>query len=411
MDKKLKDIDKSVGQTQREVGNYKEQVKDALSETNLWAESIGGAVDQTGILNEILSKITVLISFLTKLQEKYTEETKESTQAQVSNEVATKKQSRSLGRLLKRIVSVTAAQKLFNIALKASPLGLVILALGSIAAGLSRTQEGLDRVRGLTLSFGADGIIAELSDRLIKLGPALFAVGKIITSPLRLIFNLLQSLGNAFELLGLKIEKAFTFFEDTTQLEKQIDKLSTRLGENLDEALSAVTDLPSDIATATSGFTDFFDGLIDSISSIVDRATPLGKILNDLEFQIAKSTKAQAKYNAEAEKLEAIEADATASLNDRRNAIIKAANASAKASKEAVKQAQLELEIFEKTNAFNQQGLEDTNEIKSKRIALENALLQAENEAFLKSKEINNKKATTGARLNRAKVRYYYRRF
>jgi chromosome segregation ATPase len=91
LDEKLKAVDKSVGQTQRSVGNYKDQVKEALAETDLFGASMGFASEQSGAFGTIISQLQVVIGILSKMFNKNTAEVTGNTVAQEVNTTATKK--------------------------------------------------------------------------------------------------------------------------------------------------------------------------------------------------------------------------------------------------------------------------------------------------------------------------------
>ena len=145
LDAKLKDIDKSVGQTGRQVGNYKDQVKEALEETGAFNSGLADSVDQSGILGDVLAKLTAIISILTKAKDVDSDQTKVNIATTELYEKATNGATRSQ-RLFARAQLLSAkSTRILSKALKASGIGLIIGALTGLVAFLTKTQEGLIR--------------------------------------------------------------------------------------------------------------------------------------------------------------------------------------------------------------------------------------------------------------------------
>ena len=191
LDTKLKAVDKSVGQTQRSVGNYKDQVKEALEETGAFTESMVGAIDTSGALSGVMGKLGTIIELLRKAQDKL----KDSVQAEtVATEVQDKvtKKATFTQRLFSKATLVTAkAMKVLKAGLLASGIGIIVLLLGTLLATLTKTQAGLNGLDGAIRSFGA--IMEVVVGRLITFGKGLG--------------NIFSVLADKFTLLGLKFDK------------------------------------------------------------------------------------------------------------------------------------------------------------------------------------------------------------
>jgi len=121
----LKKTEKSVGDTRREVGNYKDQTKEALAESGLFAT-------QQGILSKAMatSKAVILL--------------------------------------------VAGAFKTLRGAIIATGIGALIVALGTLAAYFTRTEEGANKVK--VVLAGIRGAIDVLLDRLTNFGEGLASI-------------------------------------------------------------------------------------------------------------------------------------------------------------------------------------------------------------------------------------------
>ena len=117
------------GKTSLKVGNYKESIKEALTETGLFPGALGQ------VANQLKAVQTALVS---------------STRA---------------------IMGTNKALNFFKIALAATGIGAIVLVLGSLIAMLTRTQKGVDFVNRIMAGFKA--VADVFIDRLSLIGDAL----------------------------------------------------------------------------------------------------------------------------------------------------------------------------------------------------------------------------------------------
>ena len=124
-DKAYKELQKSIGNTQVEVGNYKQAILDALGDNNSFGVSLNGIIAN---LESMKSKMSGLATIIMN----YINYNKASATAMNATAAATAKSS--------------LAMKIFRGVLVSTGLGAIIVLLGSLVAYLTSTQEGIDKV-------------------------------------------------------------------------------------------------------------------------------------------------------------------------------------------------------------------------------------------------------------------------
>jgi len=383
LDTELKDLDADVGQFQRNVGNYGESMSEAAETTAAAGKSIAETVDKSGALGDVFNKLQVATSILSAAKDKLSKSTDVSTVSTETNSKATKKAGFIQRVFAKTLKGSRRGVLLLNKALKAGAIGLAIVALGSLASFLTRTQAGLVKLKAVSLASGA--VISELADRLIKLGPALLSLGKLMLIIPRTLINVINTAIDGFSLLRLEIKNAFSFSEDAKRETEAAQKAFEESGASLKKVF---TDIPDDISTAFNGIKDGLTGVGDSISQIVKNAEPVAQQLTDIELANARIGKTLEERLAVSEKLEEIEGDATRSFKEREEAILGSIAAQKEAADLAVQIAENNLRAFEIETKFNNQSLEETNEIKIARIEAEKEVLAAKKDANIKSLQL-----------------------
>jgi len=349
LDQKLKDVDKSVGQTQREVGNYKDQVKEALQETNLWGESMAGAVDQSGLLGQIMGQLNVVIGILTKSFAKENEEVIENTVVSKVNEKQQKKGIIAYLGLSRAIKTTSRSMRVLNNAFKATAIGALIAALAALAAFFKKTQDGADA-------------LARSTDKL-KGGFEVVA-------------------GRAGTLAGEGIDQF------TSGVGILFDGLKAKLTGN-DEALKKVQKRYKEVSErGVKVLKEQTDGLGEAIVNAANKSAELGDKLRKLAKDSIPIREEIARLNAEAEKAEEVEGDATKSFVERANAIqiasLKQSEAADKNLDLLRQEFQIEKELLQLKEDSGTVKTEDLQEFSNKQIEL----IEAQKDAELKALQI-----------------------
>jgi len=381
LDTKLKAVDKSVGQTQRSVGNYKDQVKEALEETGAFTESMVGAIDTSGALGGVMGKLTTIIQLLRKAQDKL----KDSVQAEtVATEVQDKvtKKATFTQRLFSKATLVTAkAMKVLKAGLLASGIGIIVLLLGTLLATLTKTQAGLNGLDGAIRSFGA--IMEVVVGRLITFGKGLG--------------NIFSVLADKFTLLGLKFDKfklnIQKLFIEMKNLIPGVNEEFGKIPESIETIEGKIKTLNKSISEdsleATKQFTKTFLGLGFAIDEAVKKAMALSKVLNQIKLENAELSVELEKQLAISEKAEEIEGDATRSFEERTKAILTSIDAQQKASKISQQIAENNLKAVNEELKIAESQRQLTTDEKIQRLEAEKEVLLAKKQSQIKSLKLS----------------------
>lgn len=345
LDEKLKAIDKSVGQTQRQVGNYKDQVKEALAETGLWNQELTNSIDATGQLGVVIGGLQTAIGVLTKFMKKETNEVDENTVAVVQNETAVVGATRVQRAWTDAVNFTSKAFKGLNGVLKATGIGILIAGLASLVSFFKKTQEGSDSLAG-GLDY-LEGFIEAIAGRLAGIGKAIVLQFESFTT----------SISAFFEAITLN-------FDEAIRLSKESERLSQESAEAWDKA--------------TDGILEQARKAGEAFREIGDRVRQNAKDFIPLREQMAL-------LNAESEKMEEIEGDNTKSFKERTDAILKSIDAQKESSKIALEIARRELEVeqlrVDKLNELGTLQTSDREALLEKRIGF----IEAEKEADIKA--------------------------
>ena len=381
LDSKLKDIDKSVGQTQRSVGNYKDQVKEALEETGAFTESMVGAIDTSGALGGIMGKLGTIIELLRKAQDNL----KNSVQAEtVATEVQSKvtKNATITQRLFRKATLGSAkAMKILKAGFLASGIGILVLLLGSLLATLTKTQGGLNAIDGAMRSFGA--ILEVIIGRLITFGQAIGNIFSIMIDKFKVV-------GLKFENLGLSMKKMLlemkSLFGGASNELKSVNKT---INSNKKEIKKLNNSISKEGTEAVNLFSKTFNGLGLSIQQAIKKAMALAKILDKIKLENAELSVEMEKQLAISEKAEEIEGDATRSFQERTKSILISIDAQQKASKIAQKIAENNLKAVNEELKIAESQRKLTTDEKIQRLEAEKEVLSARKEAQIKSLQLS----------------------
>mgnify|MGYP000952876971 CR=1 FL=1 len=196
LDKQVKENDASIGNFQRNVGNYNGGIKDAIK--------------NTGLFDSVLNKV-----------------------AQAQGAVAATQKAITVA-----TGTSTGALKLFKIALASTGIGLLVIALGSIVTALTATEEGTEKLNKGLKAVGV--IVGNVIDVYIEAGKVLIGfyttVGKVAVKALSGDFagaiDVAQKAINDFDVSG--VTEAFDDLINKTGTEiEQQNKLSDLRSENL----------------------------------------------------------------------------------------------------------------------------------------------------------------------------------
>ena len=263
-DKKYKELQKSIGNTQVEVGNYKEEVKKALAESYGFEAQVNKLTDSLGAFKDVgISIVNTLKDFTIGNQEaidklkQNTNETQKAAKAQVLWTNATKGTSLGL--------------KILRGALLATGIGAVVVVLSSLISYLTSTQEGINKVNSVLTPLKT--VLATLFGVVQNVGKALFEAFKNPKQVLIDFGNLIKD--QIINRLTAGIEVAKGFYKVFTGEFKEGFK---QVGNG---ALQAVTGVENVIDKSTNG--------IKNLSNTINEAWERGKRIEEITQQLSKS--------------------------------------------------------------------------------------------------------------------------
>lgn len=230
-DKEMKALDGSMGDHQRNVGDYK--------------NSIIGAFQQMGIP---IGGVTKLLALQTTAQEGLT----------AANAAGTK------------------GLKLFKIALLATGIGAIVVAIGALAAGFLSTQRGVDAVNKVLIPLKVVmqrlwGIVQELGTAIVDAFSNPQQTIKDLWQALKEnIINRITGIADQFKALGKIIRSAFSLDWEG------VKEGAAEFGESTLQVMTGVDDLTGKVAAG-------FKSLGAEISLAADEGARLAEIKKELE--------------------------------------------------------------------------------------------------------------------------------
>ena len=381
LDTKLKAVDKSVGQTQRSVGDYKDQVKEALEETGLFAESMAGAIDTSGALGGVMGKLSTIIELLRKAQDKLKDSVQAETVATEVQDKVTKKATFTQRLFRKATLGTAKAMKVLKAGLIASGIGIIIVLIGTLLVTLTKTQAGLNGLDGAMRSFGA--ILETVVGRLITFGQGLSGIFSVLADKFSV-------LGLRFENFGLSIKKIFLEAKNLLGgVDEELGTIKGSIKSNDDEIKKLNKSISEDSTEATNQFSKTFQGLGLAIDEAVTKAMALSKIINKIKFENVELSVELEKQLAISEKAEEIEGDATRSFEERTKAILTSIDAQQKASKISQQIAENNLKAVNEELKVIENERKLIGEEKIRRIEAEKEVLIAKKESQIKAIQLS----------------------
>ena len=309
-DKEYKDLSKSIGNNQVEVGNYKSAVTDLSGSINIMGVNVGS------VIGNLKSKQAALRGVAT----------------------ATK--------------GTTKGLKLFRVALIATGIGAIVVLLGSLVAAFASTQKGADFIsKALAPVKGAfSAIVAILQNAAI---PAF-----------NLVFNTLK-VGINSVLLPLQYLKLA--WENVFGDEESVK----RAQDSVNETIDAIKEGSAAIGENAGKLGDVFAGAGDQIKENIARQKEIVRLGIEIEKQENNQIINSAKLLDQIKQQEAIAKDTTLSASER-NAAVERAKVLSDELADSEKNI-LDLKIEQKTleqeqNDTSREDLAELNRLKAERI-------------------------------------------
>jgi len=250
----LKELEEQIGVTSRNVGNYKESVKEAIEEMGGFSAGLADNIDKSGALGQVIATLSGVKEMLSKVIDRNNDEVEENTVQTAVNEKTTKGATRAQRAWTIATYGTSKALKVLKKALISTGIGAVVVALGSIITAISKTQAGLDGLNGVMNKVSA--VIQVTVGRLATFGKGIIDILQAIKAGLSGDFleaadqmgSAIDRLTGAFVGIGAEYEKAIDNAEALTKAQKDQVNNTLELEESIarltkqEELLQAVAD-------------------------------------------------------------------------------------------------------------------------------------------------------------------------
>lgn len=354
-DKEYKELHRSMGNTNVDVGNYKTAIQDAFQTGDLFNSG----------LQEIVGRIPVVGGTL----QKTTKSLQSYVLGQRTSAAATSGTSKSL--------------KLFKIALISTGIGAIVVAIGTLVTAFASTQKGINAVNRVLTPLKV--VIQSLWGGVQKLG---ITMVEAFSSPKETVKALWQTLKtqlinritgivDTFKFLGKTIQAAF-------ELDfKAVKENANKLGESVTQTITGVDEFSKKVATAAKQTGQFLNEAIQRGKRIAKLQEQISKSEADFITKVAEGKEQFKAQNKIAE-------DQTKTLSEREAAAQKSIEILRDTNQEQRKRNALELELLTIKAKSN-----DTSDADKAEIAKKVAELKDANAALYESETTQQNKLNT----------------
>tara|TARA_R110002167_G_scaffold81296_2_gene222672 strand:+ start:7950 stop:10592 length:2643 start_codon:yes stop_codon:yes gene_type:complete len=348
------------------VGEYSQAIDEAIPRNSLLGQAIGGVKDALNVVRPIYDAYAGTIKDSVSGILNAAQGTEGLTKAQKAQAIITN--------------VLTNGLRLFKVALAATGIGLILVALGSLVTFLSSTQEGVDKVNSVLKPMQV--IFSRLFGVIQNVGKALF---EAFSNPKKLI----QDIGDSIK-KNLEVR-----FEAVIRIFNRIKNFDFKgIGEDLLQAGTGVENLGEKTA-------NFFNKAKGFIQESIDLGQKLAKLQIDIENNENAAIVRVAELNRLIKEQNKIAEDTSLSQQEREKATIR----TIEASKEilSIEQGILDKKIEQKEieNSFNDTSREDQkelNELIASRIEKETQALELQTTQTNKLNTIRREIATNRER-------------
>lgn len=361
-DKAYKELQKSIGNTQVEVGNYKQAILDALGDNNSFGVSLNGIIAN---LESMKSKMSGLATIIMN----YINYNKASATAMNATAAATAKSS--------------LAMKIFRGVLVSTGLGAIIVLLGSLVAYLTSTQEGIDKVARVITPLKVVfqtlwGVVQNVGKALVE---AFTHPKKILDDLLKFIegqvMNRINGVVNVFKGLG-------------SILTGDIKEGIKQVGEGTLQTVTGVKDLTGEVKKSIESMKQMGKEMKDTINEALERGARIEEINQKLSASEADFIEQTAALKEQFKAQNKIAEDTTKTFKEREEAARKSIEIQRSINALARERNGLEQELLNLKFASN-----DTSDADRAELARKKAELAEKTAAMLEAETTQNNKVNT----------------
>ena len=348
----IKDNASEYEKTKINIGNYKEQVTDALKESGLFGQQIGQVTNIFQNFAPVFNTLRVDI--------------KQGADDIRNASAATEGMSKSQKLLAASTKATSGMLRIFRAALISTGVGALVVVLGSLVAYLSTTQSGIDKVNKVLTPMKE--IFGTLLGIVQEFGESIF---NAISNPKKSIKQLgemiKQNLINRFEALASIANKILNWdFEG--------------IGDDFIQAGTGVEDLTGKVAKLGEAAADRF-------GEAWERGKQIEEITQNLSKTEAQYITQQAKLRKEFEEQKKLSDDITQSTQVREEAAANAIQLQKEISQGSIERIKQEAEILRLKQQANDTSDEEKAELARKLAEIDQAL----QEEATKTTEAQNK--------------------
>ena len=361
-DKKYKELQKSIGNNQVEVGNYKQAILDAIGDNEAFGTSMNSVINNFNTMKvQVVALINPFVNFV--------QTGRLMTPAMTNAAGATSKTSTAL--------------KVFRGALLGTGIGLIVVALGSLIAYLTSTQEGVDKV---------SRVLTPLKVTMQTLWGVVQKVGKGMAEAFAAMWEPIKRIGEVIVTYVLTpIKQVIALGKGLVSVFKGEFK---QAWEDVKEPISDLVDKTKEAYRATVASGKELAEIGKKLRETMDEAIKRGQRIAEISIQLASS---EADYIEKSETLKQLFAEQNQIARDTSKTVEERERA-AKASVETLKEInalarernQLEVERIELQQQSNDTSDEERAELARKKAELNNANKEMINAETAQNKVINS---------------------
>lgn len=362
LDKELKKLDASQGVFNRFVGEY-----------GTWGNSLNSIFPVLGDINNSLKTHSTLLTKVSGSVKDYVNGTMGMTEAQKAATMATG--------------GTSAAMKVLRIALISTGIGAIVVVLGSLIAYLASTQEGIDKIRSVTIPLTT--IFQKLIGVVQEIGKRLF---EAFTNPKQALKDLVDFLQNNV----MNRLRAFSVIIDA------IKNFDTK------GMVNGFAQLGLGITDVTGKIERFGEGVADVFSQAYIDGQKIAQLQIDIENGEINLIKRKAELNKEFKIANEMAKDASLSNKERQAAGQRAIDITEEQLKLEQKQIDMSIQLAKLKAAQNDTDREAEKEIaelEAKRIDFESAASERRTQARMTLNRVNAKIASDDKKASEARIK------
>nr|WP_314751495.1 chromosome segregation ATPase [uncultured Capnocytophaga sp.] len=399
-DKAYKDLQKSIGNNQVEVGNYKQAILDALGDNQLFGQSLNGIIGNLEALKDRFSGMaTILMNYINtgKIKQQTDEaaavateavgtameSTSAATAATSTTMSATATATAATGTAMNATTAATTktslAMKIFRGALISTGLGAIIVLLGSLIAYFTSTQEGVDKVARAITPLKV--VFQTLWGVIQNFGKALV---EVFTSPQKAIEGLMGLLETLWNQVSNRVTGVWDIIKGVGDIVTgDVEKGLKKVGNATLQVITGVDNVVEKVGNSVNS-------MKDTINEALERGAKIEKINQQLAASEADFIEQTAILKQQFKEQNRIAEDITKTFQEREEAARKSIEIQRSINRLAKDRNNLEQELLNLKFASN-----DTSDADRAELAKKKAELAEQTAAMLEAETTQNNKVNT----------------